>query len=223
MAQLRDQMELVGGLKRFCFSSQNRLKADRPHPRNYPHTPTNDRHTYQHLRLAVREETDGRTDGCYQVHYLPRFAVDNNFILNVYEGPKYTYKIPAIQMHQSPVLSNVQDTLTQKGRSYRFSVSRNYRSSLSLFYLKHLLETKSPNNSIYIDLTPKVNILRLPWPHVLLAMLCVFPVLCYLLHSQREKMSQSHSFHVIAKINSWLEQIYFDFTSQADVKNNAKA
>ncbi len=22
-------------------------------------------------------QTDGRTDGCYQVHYLPRFAVDN--------------------------------------------------------------------------------------------------------------------------------------------------
>ncbi len=29
------------------------LKADRPHPRYYPHTPTDDRHTYQHLRLAM--------------------------------------------------------------------------------------------------------------------------------------------------------------------------
>ena len=26
---------------------------------------------------VVRGRTDGRTDGRYQVHYLPRFAVDN--------------------------------------------------------------------------------------------------------------------------------------------------
>ncbi len=32
---------------------KNKLKADRPHPRNYPHTRTDDRHTYQHLRLAM--------------------------------------------------------------------------------------------------------------------------------------------------------------------------
>ncbi len=31
----------------------HKIKADRPHPRNYPHTPTDDRHTYQHLRLAI--------------------------------------------------------------------------------------------------------------------------------------------------------------------------
>ena len=29
---------------------------------------------------AVRVVTDGRTDGRYQVHYLPRFAVDNKLI-----------------------------------------------------------------------------------------------------------------------------------------------
>ncbi len=37
-----------------------RLKADRPPTRNYPHT-----------------HADRRTDGRYQVHNLPRFAVDN--------------------------------------------------------------------------------------------------------------------------------------------------
>ncbi len=30
-----------------------RLKADRPHPRNYPHTPTNYRHTDKHLTLVM--------------------------------------------------------------------------------------------------------------------------------------------------------------------------
>ncbi len=58
---------------------------------------TDYRHTDKHLRLvmvlialyctrqsqtpngsAVRGGTAGRTDGHYQVHYLPRFAVDNN-------------------------------------------------------------------------------------------------------------------------------------------------
>ena len=39
------------------------LKADRPHPRNYPHTPTDYRHTDNHLRLVM--------EGRYQVHYLP--------------------------------------------------------------------------------------------------------------------------------------------------------
>ncbi len=30
-----------------------KLKADRPHPRNYPHTPTDYRHTDNHLRLLT--------------------------------------------------------------------------------------------------------------------------------------------------------------------------
>ncbi len=30
-----------------------KLKADRPHPRHYPHTPTNYRHTDKHLRLVM--------------------------------------------------------------------------------------------------------------------------------------------------------------------------
>ncbi len=29
------------------------------------------------------EQTNGRTDGCYQVHYLPRFAVDKNIWIQV--------------------------------------------------------------------------------------------------------------------------------------------
>ncbi len=58
----------------------HKLKADRPHPRDYPQMPTNYRHTDNHLRLVIMcpeyTQTDGRTDGRYQVHYLPRFAVD---------------------------------------------------------------------------------------------------------------------------------------------------
>ena len=30
-----------------------KLKADRPHPRNYPHTPTDHRHTDKHFRLVT--------------------------------------------------------------------------------------------------------------------------------------------------------------------------
>ncbi len=50
-----------------------KLKADRPHPRNYPHTATDYRHTDKHLRLVMvvgqtvqpweRTRTDGQTDG----------------------------------------------------------------------------------------------------------------------------------------------------------------
>ena len=56
------------------------LKADRPHPRDYPQTPTDYRHTDNHLRLVIdqtvqtgehRQHIDRRTDGLYQVHYLP--------------------------------------------------------------------------------------------------------------------------------------------------------
>ncbi len=51
------------------------LKADRPHPHNYPHTPTDYGHTDKHLRLvmapialncsreSVRRRTDGQMDG----------------------------------------------------------------------------------------------------------------------------------------------------------------
>ncbi len=44
-----------------------------PHPLNYPPRPTDYRHTDQHLRngLAMRGRTYKRTDGRYQVHYLP--------------------------------------------------------------------------------------------------------------------------------------------------------
>ncbi len=72
-------------------TSLRKLKADRPHLRDYPHTPTNSRHTDKNLRLVIAEtpvtainfsmklqtsmastlkliavtgaETDGRTDG----------------------------------------------------------------------------------------------------------------------------------------------------------------
>ena len=44
--------------------------------------PTDYRHTDKHLRLGMPlialycESVHGQTDGRYQVHYLPRFAVD---------------------------------------------------------------------------------------------------------------------------------------------------
>ncbi len=39
------------------------LKADRLHPLNYPHTPTDYRHTDNHLELeSAHKQTDGRTD-----------------------------------------------------------------------------------------------------------------------------------------------------------------
>ncbi len=63
-----------------------KLKADRLRPCNYLHMPIDYRHTDKNLSSAVRAETDGRTDwltdgrtdGRYQVHYLLRFAVDND-------------------------------------------------------------------------------------------------------------------------------------------------
>ena len=73
------------------------LKADRQHPRSYPHMPSDYRHTDKHLRLVKRfsrerghgrtdrrtdGRTDGQTDGRYPVHYLPRFAVDK-YILHI--------------------------------------------------------------------------------------------------------------------------------------------
>ena len=61
------------------------LKADRPHPRDYQHMPTDYRHTDKHIRLVMTltdlccqtsthkrtdRQVDRRTDGRYQVHYL---------------------------------------------------------------------------------------------------------------------------------------------------------
>ena len=64
------------------FWDISKLKADRPHPRDFPHTPSDYRHTDKHLRLIMTliqtgklGQTDRqrhkRTDGRYQVHYLP--------------------------------------------------------------------------------------------------------------------------------------------------------
>ncbi len=46
--------------------SDNKLKADRPHPCNYPHMPTDYRQTSQ-----TDGWTDRGTERHYQVHYLP--------------------------------------------------------------------------------------------------------------------------------------------------------
>ena len=61
-----------------CFSvpddlHSGKLKADRPHPRNYPHMPTDHRHTDKHFRLVMtllcskqesaHRQMDGQTDG----------------------------------------------------------------------------------------------------------------------------------------------------------------
>ena len=72
-----------------CFT--NELKADRPHPPDYSTHRQNSTHKLHGLIITLPKikvvgqtvqpweigQTDGRTDGCYQVHYLPRFAVDN--------------------------------------------------------------------------------------------------------------------------------------------------
>ena len=59
-------------------STNPRLKADQPHSRNYPHMPTDYRHTDNPLRLVIgfsqesaHRRTNGRMDGRYQVLYLP--------------------------------------------------------------------------------------------------------------------------------------------------------
>ncbi len=62
----RSQKWGCGEISSALFSQQ--LKADRPHPRNYPHTPTDDRHTYQRFSRErgdrrTDRRTDGRTDG----------------------------------------------------------------------------------------------------------------------------------------------------------------
>ncbi len=80
--------------------TMKKLKADRPHPRNYPWTPTDFRHTDNHLRLVMvfvarcctrqsrapkpfkqessDKQTHGRTDGRTLPSTLsPCFAVDN--------------------------------------------------------------------------------------------------------------------------------------------------
>ena len=79
--------------------NKEKLKADRPHPRDYPPTPPDYRHTDKTLELVMptlyskcedncldtqtHTRTDGRTDGRHQLHYLPRFAVDNNLLLSM--------------------------------------------------------------------------------------------------------------------------------------------
>ncbi len=42
-----------GRLYQFCAFLKIKLKADRPHPRDYPHTSTNYRHTDKHLRQVM--------------------------------------------------------------------------------------------------------------------------------------------------------------------------
>ncbi len=71
------------------FTKVKILKADWSHPRNYLHMPliidtqTNTLDWWWLLLLFTVQpwevgQTDGRTDGHYQVHYLPRFADDKN-------------------------------------------------------------------------------------------------------------------------------------------------
>ena len=68
------------------FNSSCKLKADQPHPCDYPQMPTDCRHTDNDLGLVIvvvalcctRQSraltdgrTDGQTDGRYQFYYLP--------------------------------------------------------------------------------------------------------------------------------------------------------
>ncbi len=90
LGNLFENRDLIPKLLRQVFHSQIKIKADRPHPRDYPHTPywlqtnrQNPRTGNDHgssRRARTSRHTNGRTDGRYQLHYLPRFAVDNNII-----------------------------------------------------------------------------------------------------------------------------------------------
>ena len=72
----------------FCYAVEKYfpLKADRPHSRDYPQTPTDYRHTDNHLRLVMvvkrfrHESADGQTDTDGRMlpsALSPCFAVDN--------------------------------------------------------------------------------------------------------------------------------------------------
>ena len=66
---------------RRTFSS---LKADRPHPRDYSthkQTPRTDNDSYRHKHSSLWK--GWLTDRRYQVHYLPRFVVDNDGVANI--------------------------------------------------------------------------------------------------------------------------------------------
>ncbi len=60
-----------------CMQPFLTLKADQLHSRDYLHTPTDYRHTEQHLRLVMTlialccTRPASQMDGHYQVHYLP--------------------------------------------------------------------------------------------------------------------------------------------------------
>ncbi len=48
-----------------CF----KLKTDQPYPRDYPHKPSDYRHTNRRARTNIH--TNIQANGCYKVHYLP--------------------------------------------------------------------------------------------------------------------------------------------------------
>ncbi len=70
------------------FSRQNTLpckslKANWPHPRNYPHMPTNYRQTHYGVMTPIPNiKVVGQSDGRHQVHYCPGFVVDKNRLAN---------------------------------------------------------------------------------------------------------------------------------------------
>ncbi len=69
-----------------------KIKADQPHLCNYLHTPTIKvvGQTVQRWEVGRADRrTDRQTDGHYQLHYLPRFAVDNDTIPAL---PGFLYK-----------------------------------------------------------------------------------------------------------------------------------
>ena len=79
------------------FITGESLKADRPHLRNYPHTPTNYRHTDKHIRLvttpikgygsAGRARTNTQTNG--QTYGLRRLVTHTDVcsVVVVYNVP----------------------------------------------------------------------------------------------------------------------------------------
>ena len=89
--------------------NDNKLKADRPHPHNYPHTPTDYKHTDKHLRLIItlvalcctRQsraqtdiQTDRRTNATKYIISLTLWSITTSRLSNRYETTRSIFYLP---------------------------------------------------------------------------------------------------------------------------------
>ena len=98
---ITDFMKTAWNLHEKCYIWEVQLKADRPHPRNYlqmPYWLQTNRQNPRFKQESSDRQTHKRTDGCYQLHYLPCFAVDNKES-SIYAVPMakfLEFKVPTI-------------------------------------------------------------------------------------------------------------------------------